>query len=151
MISYSDMTGTTIVVTSAIIRNYDNKVLIVKREPNDSFPNKWEFPGGKSEYGEHPEEGVKREIFEETGLKITPLFPIVVNQYENSKKNVSYVEIFFLADMTTPDQIVTLSDEHTDFAWIAFDEATNFDTTEYIHAVIDKARSFPLLSASQHP
>jgi 8-oxo-dGTP diphosphatase len=139
------MSGTTIIVTSAIIRNYENKVLIVKREPNDSFPNKWEFPGGKADYGEHPEDSVKREIKEETGLEITPLFPVVINEYKNVKKNVSYIEIFYIADLTPTNQIVTLSTEHTEFAWIDFDDAANFDTTEYILDVIKRAKLFPLL------
>jgi 8-oxo-dGTP diphosphatase len=143
------MTGTIIIVTSAIIRNYENKVLIVKREPNDSFPNKWEFPGGKSEYGEHPEESVKREVKEETGLTINPVFPVVVNEFKNTKKNVSYVEIFYIADLTTANQIVTLSSEHTDFSWIAFEDIHNFETTDYVHEVIRKAQSFPLFHPAQ--
>jgi len=141
------MSGTTIIVTSGIIRNHENKVLLVKRAPNDSFPNKWQFPGGKGEYGEHPEESLKREILEETGLTITPLFPIVINQFKSSTKEIQYIEIFYLVDLVSPNQIVELSSEHTDFSWIDIDEVTNFDTTEYIQAVVAKAKSFPFFSS----
>ncbi len=58
-----------------------NKVLIVKRsEPElKAVHLKWEFPGGKVDFGETPEEAVVREIKEETGVtvKVKRLLPMV--------------------------------------------------------------------------
>lgn len=42
-------------VTAAIIKN-NGKVLIAKRAENQDLAGKWEFPGGKVEPGETPEE-----------------------------------------------------------------------------------------------
>ena len=44
------------------------KILLIHRskEPYKDF---WSLPGGKIEFGEHPEETAKRELFEETGIK----------------------------------------------------------------------------------
>jgi mutator protein MutT len=139
------MTNITQIVTSAVIYNNEKKALIVKRAADDSFPNMWEFPGGKSDFGESPEESVKREILEETGLKITPLQPVVVNSY-NGKRNpmVVYVEIFYVAELNPTDQNVTLSSEHSEFAWIDFKDIANYETTEYIHHVIEKIQKLKL-------
>ena len=52
-------------VTAAIIER-NGKILIAKRSSNSSLPNKWEFPGGKIDEGETPEECLTRELKEET-------------------------------------------------------------------------------------
>ena len=53
-------------VTCAIIENND-KILIARRAKGQKLPGKWEFPGGKVEEGESPEECLKRELEEEFG------------------------------------------------------------------------------------
>ena len=56
-------------VTAAIIIN-NGKVLIAQRAEKQKLAGKWEFPGGKIEFGETPEECRKREIKEELGINI---------------------------------------------------------------------------------
>jgi 8-oxo-dGTP diphosphatase len=54
-------------VTAAILRK-EGKILIAKRQSGDAFEGKWEFPGGKIEEGETPEQCLRRELFEEFGI-----------------------------------------------------------------------------------
>lgn len=56
-------------VTAAIIQN-KGKILIARRPPKDKLAGKWEFPGGKIELGETPEECLRREIKEELNIEI---------------------------------------------------------------------------------
>jgi 8-oxo-dGTP diphosphatase len=56
-------------VTAAIILK-DNTVLIAQRAPCENLAGKWEFPGGKIEPGETPQECLKREIREELDVDI---------------------------------------------------------------------------------
>jgi A/G-specific adenine glycosylase len=51
----------------------DGKIYIQKRPENGLMPNLWEFPGGKLQDGETPEEAVMREIREELGLEVSPV------------------------------------------------------------------------------
>ncbi len=57
---------------AAAILVKDNLILIAKRKSTDRVaPGKWEFPGGKIEAGETPEECVKRELKEELGIDVS--------------------------------------------------------------------------------
>jgi len=47
----------------------DGKILIARRKPETNLAGKWEFPGGKLEQGETPEECLYREILENLELK----------------------------------------------------------------------------------
>jgi len=55
-------------VVAAIIER-EGKILIGRRKPEQSHPLKWEFPGGKVEKGESPEQAVARELEEELGIR----------------------------------------------------------------------------------
>ena len=57
-------------VTAAVLIK-DGRILIAKRKANDKLANKWEFPGGKIELGESPEECLRREMWEEFQIKIS--------------------------------------------------------------------------------
>ncbi|WP_319798108.1 8-oxo-dGTP diphosphatase MutT [Nitrobacter sp.] len=57
----------TLVVACALI-DADNRVLIAQRPEGKQLAGLWEFPGGKFEPGERPEEALIRELREELGI-----------------------------------------------------------------------------------
>jgi len=59
-------------VTAAIILR-DKAILIAQRALGQNLATKWEFPGGKIESGETPQECLKREIKEELNVDIEVL------------------------------------------------------------------------------
>lgn len=58
----------TVNVVSAVIQNGD--AIFATRRGNGEFKDGWEFPGGKIEKGETPQEALKREIEEELDTEI---------------------------------------------------------------------------------
>ena len=54
---------------SAAVVEEGGRVLITRRNPNDSLGGYWEFPGGKIEGKETPQECLQREILEELGVE----------------------------------------------------------------------------------
>lgn len=56
-------------VACAVIRQ-EGKVLAAQRSATMTLPLKWEFPGGKIETGESPEECLIREMDEELGISV---------------------------------------------------------------------------------
>ena len=54
-------------VTAALLL-HEGKVLLAQRAANDRLALRWEFPGGKVEDGESPEDCLSRELQEEFGI-----------------------------------------------------------------------------------
>jgi len=65
------------VVACALV-DADDRVLLAQRPPGKSMAGLWEFPGGKLEEGETPEEALIRELAEELGIetKVACLAPL---------------------------------------------------------------------------
>ena len=60
----------TLVVACALV-DEDNRVLIAKRPEGRHMGGLWEFPGGKVNAGELPEDALIRELAEELGIDVT--------------------------------------------------------------------------------
>jgi 8-oxo-dGTP diphosphatase len=60
----------TLVVACALI-DADNRVLLAQRPEGKALAGLWEFPGGKLEPGERPEETLIRELHEEIGITVS--------------------------------------------------------------------------------
>lgn len=58
-------------VAVGIIRDPRNAIFLTQRSAKVPMANKWEFPGGKLEQGESPEQALYRELLEETGIIVT--------------------------------------------------------------------------------
>jgi 8-oxo-dGTP diphosphatase len=71
--------GGILVAVGAVILNEDDSVLLVKhkKERGGYWQGKWICPGGELEYGEQIEQGIKREVKEETNLEIELIKPLV--------------------------------------------------------------------------
>lgn len=62
---------TLLLVAACALVDIDGRVLLAQRPVGKSMAGLWEFPGGKVEPGERPEETVIRELREELGIDVT--------------------------------------------------------------------------------
>lgn len=74
------------VVACALI-DRDGRILAAQRPDNKDFAGLWEFPGGKIELGETPEQAIVRELYEELSIEpcercVEPL-TFTTHQHEN--------------------------------------------------------------------
>lgn len=61
----------TLLVVAVALIDVDGRVLIAQRPADKAMGGLWEFPGGKVEPGERPEQALIRELREELGIDVT--------------------------------------------------------------------------------
>ncbi|OGO41458.1 MAG: hypothetical protein A2Z04_06870, partial [Chloroflexi bacterium RBG_16_57_9] len=76
----------------------EGKVLLAQRR-DEPFKGYWDTPGGFLEPGEHPEQGVIREIKEETGLDIRPTYLIGMYIDTYGEDGDYTLNIYYLAEI----------------------------------------------------
>ncbi|MFA5020440.1 MAG: NUDIX domain-containing protein [Patescibacteria group bacterium] len=117
------------IATKAIIRNADNKFLVIfKSETEDVNPNEIDIPGGRLKFGEDIEAGLRREVEEELGIEIEILKPSRV--WSLLKDDLHLVGITFLANYVSGE--IKLSGEHTNHQWIEKDAIMTGDYPKWI-------------------
>lgn len=111
-------------VVAAVIERADRRLLIGQRRRNDTSPLKWEFPGGKVEEGESPEEALARELREELGATLRKAVPIgrVMHQYAHTPEKL---EILFFAAEIEEAELAPRSFERIE--WVLPRELGNYD------------------------
>lgn len=97
---------------AAAILYKGEQILICRRGPGGSCGNLWEFPGGKLEPGESPEECVVRECREELGVEIElgPLYASTTYRYPD--KEIAFS--FFTGTIRQGDPCMRV---HTALCW----------------------------------
>jgi len=80
----------------------------------------WTMPGGKLHYGESFEQGAKREVLEETGIELTKVKVICVNNDINP--HAHFVTIGLFSDEFKGEPKVMEPEEITEWKWFDLDE-----------------------------
>lgn len=104
-------------VTCAVIW-VKGKILCAKRSATMSQPGLWEFPGGKVEQGELPEDCLIREILEELNISIRILIAMSPSQFSYSSEKT----IRLLPFLCTWESGLIQLLEHEDVRWLTKEE-----------------------------
>lgn len=107
-------------VVVAIIQK-DNKILATQRGYGE-FEGGWEFPGGKVEPGERPEDALKREIREELAIEIEVGELLDTIEYDYSSFHLSMK--CFICKMKEGDLVLK---EHKAAQWLSGNMLTDVE------------------------
>ncbi|MBR9692391.1 (deoxy)nucleoside triphosphate pyrophosphohydrolase [Candidatus Woesearchaeota archaeon] len=124
-----------ILVTAAIIEK-DGTYLITQRLDKQHNCGRWEFPGGKVEFGEDPRSCLEREIEEELKIKVRAgaLFEYSSHVYDE-KKHIILLGIHC-------DYVSGEIQKHdiADFAWVTPAKMAKYDITEADLPFVEKLK-----------
>jgi mutator protein MutT len=122
-------------VTAAILVK-DGKVVIAKRKPEDTLAGKWEFPGGKIEIDETPEQCLKREMKEEFDIDV------FVGEYlGSSTHHYDHMSIELMAYRAYWEGGEIHLKDHDDVKWISLEQLSEFDFSSADLIFVDKLRN----------
>jgi len=111
---------------------HEGQYLLLKRN-NVPAKGQWWLPGGRVRKGESLEQAVKREVFEETGLKCGVLSQVGVTNMIFPECHT--ISIYFLMESEGRD--VKMNDEHSEYRWVS---TLPEDSHDYLRGMIRKAR-----------
>jgi 8-oxo-dGTP diphosphatase len=112
-------------VTAGILTR-DDRLLICQRRAGSRFGLKWEFPGGKVEAAESPEECLRRELAEELGIEaeVGPEIYRIEHQYADGLA----VHLLFFRVLGYSGTPANLAFER--MAWVRREELPGYDFLE---------------------
>jgi len=104
-------------VAACILQN-GNRILLLKRT-TEPGAGRWSLPSGHYEPGENAEQGMEREIREETGIDVRVRY---LRSFAKSGVNgVAYLSLLFVAE--TSQEVVILDSENSEWAWVELAES----------------------------
>ncbi len=99
----------------------EGRVLIIRESSkykDGTQTGRWDLPGGRMEAGLSWEENLKREIMEESGLTVSILEPIHVNEVRVEKGEEAWQIVRVFMSCTWVEGEVKLGQDHDEFKWI---------------------------------
>lgn len=134
--------GRFMVASGAIIelRN-TGKILINQRNSDlDWQPNEWEIVYGRCDQFESSEEGLRREVKEETGIEDLKIISILTTWhiFRGTEKTAENELIGITYHCRTQTEVINLSKEHCSYRWVTPQEALSLVSVDGIKRDIKK-------------
>ena len=117
-------------VVAAVVQR-GKQVLLCQRHHGHHLPLYWEFPGGKIEAGESPEQGLIRELSEEIGVHASVGMMLADIRHTYPEK---YVRIRFYRVTITGEPLALV---HRQLRWVTCDQLDRFLLPPPNSAVVD--------------
>lgn len=128
------------VSVAGVVVDDRRRALLIQRRDNGH----WEAPGGVLERDEDIVSGLRREVFEETGLHVTPT--ALTGVYKNMARGI--VALVFRC--TAEGGTLTPSDESKDFRWVNEDEVKALAVEAFAIRVLDALSDNTTVPIRQH-
>ena len=128
-------------VVCVLVRHVDGDFLLMRRAPEkELYPNIWEIgAGGSVLKGETAEDGIRRELREETGIDRGE-FRYICRNWDHQDRYI--YEGFYCVTDYPKDQIVCQPGETSGYQWLSLPEFLTFFDTECIPRMRDRLTDF---------
>lgn len=137
-----------IVLVASVSIVSEDEVLIINESISTAI-DKWNFPGGRIEYGEGILDSAWREVKEETGLEIRLIGSTGIYNFISSTNN--QVILFHFIGEVTGGSLNLEEDEIIDSMWIKVNDLAKFENVNFREPVVMKQIIDNLLEEKLYP
>jgi len=128
------------VSVTGVLVDDEGRALLTRRRDNQ----RWEPPGGVLELAESIEDGLRREVREETGLSVDPV--ALTGVYKNMARGI--IGLVFRCRILAGQ--LTVNDEVTEFQWATADEVAGIVSEAQAVRVLDALHDNATPAIRQH-
>lgn len=126
-------------VSAAILKNEVGKIFIIQRPSHKKLGGYYEFPGGKIEPQETPEQAIVRELHEELGIEVVEGDLRPLNFFSYPYPDFHLVMFTYVID-TWQGEIHPKEDQGH-FTWIDVEDFDKYPTPPADDAIIDQLKA----------
>lgn len=129
------------VAAKAVIVNEKNQVLLVRESSTHDTNTQsglFGIPGGRLEIGEMYEDGLIREVREETGLEVVIGQPFYIGEWHPIIKGVKHQIIAIFTVCKAKVTEVKLSEEHDDYRWVGANDLKDINFMDPDDKVLER-------------
>jgi ADP-ribose pyrophosphatase YjhB (NUDIX family) len=103
--------------TACALVTDDRGRLLLARRAGEPEQGKWDLPGGFLEEGEHPLDGLRRELHEETGLEVEPreFLGVWINRYGEGDEAPWTLNLYWTAGIRAGEPVA--ADDVSELGW----------------------------------
>ena len=123
---------------------YEDRFVLVHRLPHKADGNTWGLPSGKVEEGESDTTAVQRELYEETGYRVSKdKLELLGEDDFISPRGDKVTYITYRVQLQLPHDVLLEISAHSEYRWVTIEEADAMD--DLIHGLHDLFRIVNLL------
>lgn len=123
----------------------EDSLLLAQVAAGEADEGSWTLPGGGLDWGEHPEEGLARELWEETGLRGTVLGILGVDslvvppERVPSGRGLHQVRIVYRVDCAGQPSVMEQDGSVSDARWIPMPELSSLRLVDLVSFALERA------------
>ena len=122
-----------------VVRDDEDRLLLARAAPMLTLRGRWFLPGGGVDHGERPEDSLRREIAEESGLTIVP-GPLldVLSDVRTLPDGTSLHTVRLIYEVSSwhGDLRPEVDGTTDDVAWFTLEEARELPLARYVETVV---------------
>lgn len=127
-----------IISVRAIVKRGDKTLLLKRSSGRESILGMYELPGGRLEYGEQPEDSLRRHLDSEAGVSIQVMQLLdAVTYVDRDDRHVQYTIILYLVSIGSLNVDVSSSKKYNHYDWIRLSDPQRILVTDSTKLLMD--------------